>query len=183
MPEVYYLIPMVAGPYSRENPQRPDFVDEIRCNWTGHNVDELGVYVCLVNTTAAKHADLASRTGVRQLPSGVTWSTVISTLTSAQRTAISNWCSAHSIPYASTETVGQLLVRVISSGLFSLGTTTLTTQYQNLTQARKDKITAVCARLGIAQPTATETVRQIVNRVGPIVWPGNDRAKVQVGEF
>ena len=68
MPVAYYIIPMVAGPYSRGNGQRPDYVDEIRCNWTGHNIDDYGIYLCKVNTTDAKHTDLASRTGVRQLP-------------------------------------------------------------------------------------------------------------------
>ena len=174
MPVAYYIIPMVAGPYSRANPQRPDYVGEIRCNWTGHNVDDLGVYICKVNTTDAKHADLASRQGVRQLPRSVTWDTVISTLTAPQRNAISNWCNSKNIPYDASETVGQLLVRIINSGLFGLGNTALTTQFQNLTQAQKDKIVALCAKWGQAQPGATETVRQVTNRLGPIFWPGSE---------
>ena len=38
MPVNYYIIPQTAGPYSRSNPQMPMYVDEIRCNWTGHPV-------------------------------------------------------------------------------------------------------------------------------------------------
>lgn len=183
MPIAYYIIPMVAGPYSRTNKQRPDYVDEIQCNWSGHNVDALGVYVCLVNTTEAKHADLASRASVRQLPRSVTWDTVLSTLPTAARNAILNWCSAHGIPYDATETVGQLLMRIINSGLLSLGATALTTQHRNLTQAQRDKIAALCQRKEQAIPSDTETVRQISDRLGRVVWPGNDRTRVNVDEF
>jgi hypothetical protein len=171
--EAYYIIPMVAGPYSRENPQRPDYVDEIRCNWTGHNVDELGVYVCKVNTTEEKHTDLASRTNVRQLPRAYTWDTLISSLPVAARNVISTWCSNKGIPYTSTETIGELLMRIICSGVFSLGNTGLTTQFRNLTQARKDKIQVLCDKWGITYST-TDTVRTIVDRCGPKFWPGNN---------
>jgi hypothetical protein len=174
---------MVAGPYSRENKQRPMYVDEIRCNWTGHNVDELGYYVCKVNTTDAKHTDLASRTGVRQLPRNYTWNTVINTMPLPAQNVIKNWCNDRGIPYDATETLGELLMRIINSGLFSLGSTALTTQYQNLTQLQKDKITAICQRTGIAVPEATETVRSITNRAGRVTWPGDDSSKVWVDEF
>lgn len=183
MPVAYYLIPMVAAPYSRTNPQRPQYVDEIRCNWTGHNADALGVYVCKVNTTEAKHTDLVARTGVRQLPRNATWDTVISTLPAAARNAISNWCNSHDIPYDSTETIGQLLMRVINSGAFDLRNIALATQYQNLGTAQREKIAALCARWNITAPAPTETVRQITNRLGPIFWPGSDDSKVYVAEF
>lgn len=181
MPIGYYLIPMVDPPYSRENKQRPQYVDEIRCNWSGHNVDELGYYVCKVNTTVDKHTDLASRTGVRSLR--FAWDTVISTLTPVQRNAIKNWLTGKGLPYDASETIGELLMRVINSGLFSLGSTALTTQYQNLTQLQKDKIAAICQRTGIAVPEATETVRSITNRAGRVTWPGDDSSKVWVDEF
>jgi len=183
MPVAYYIVPMVTGPYSRTNPQRPQFVDEIACNWSGHNVDALGVYICKVNTTEAKHTDLAGRAGVRQLPRSATWDTVISTLPPAARNAISNWCNGKGIPYSSAETIGQLLMRIINSGLFALGATALATQYQNLSQAQRDRIAALCQKWGIAQPASTETVRQISDRLGPVFWPGNDDTKVHVGEF
>jgi hypothetical protein len=183
MPEAYYIIPMTTAPYSRTNPQRPMYVDEIACNWSGHNVDTLGVYVCMVNTTEAKHTDLASRAGVRQMPRAYTWDTVISTMPAAARNTISNWCTSKSIPYDSTDTIGQLLQRIINSGVFSLGNTAVTTQYQNLTQDQKDKITALCTKWSITQPTATETIRSINRRTGGIWWPGNDRTKVRVDEY
>lgn len=182
MPEAYYIIPMVAGPYSRANPQRPDYVDEIKCNWSGHNVDALGVYICLVNTTEAKHTDLASRSGVRQMPRGYTWDSVISTLPANGRNAISRWCGDHGIPYDSSETIGQLLMRVINSGLFELGNTALDTQFQNLSQAQKDKIDALCQKHGIAHGQ-TDTVRQISDRCGRVFWPGDDRSKIKVEEY
>ena len=174
---------MVAEPYSRLNPQRPDYVDEIQCNWSGHNVDELGVYVCKVNTTEAKHTDLASRSGVRQLPRSASWDTVISTLPAAARNAIGNWCSNKGIPYDATDTIGELLMRIINSGLFALGNTALTTQYRNLTQAQKDKISALCQRWGQSVPADTDTVRTISNRMGRLFWPGDDDTRVYVDEF
>lgn len=172
MPVGYYIIPMVSGPYSRENPQRPMYVDEIRCNWTGHNVDALGVYVCKVNTTDAKHADLASRAGVRALPRNVTWDTVISSLTAVQRNAISNWCNSKGIPYDSSETVGEFLMRVINSGLFGLGNAALSTQVRNLNPAQQAAIAALCEKWGVAYAD-TDTVWQVSNRFGRVAWPGD----------
>ena len=172
MPIGYYLIPMVAGPYSRTNPQRPAYVDEIRCNWTGHNVDALGVYVCKVNTTAAKHTDLASRAGVRQLPLSITWETVISSLTPVQRNAISNWCSNHGIPYDAAETVGDLLMRVINSGLWQLGSTARTAAFATLTAAQQDRIRALCIKWGQPEPQAAETVAALSQRLGAVYWHG-----------
>jgi len=183
MPEAFYIIPMVAGPYSITNQQRPMYVDTIRCNWTGHNVDDLGVYVCKVNTTEAKHTALTGMANVRQLPREYTWDTPLSDLKAQQRNAISNWCSNKGIPYDETETIGELLMRVINSGVLSLGNTALTTEYQNLTQTQKDKITTVCTRHRLAQPSSTETVRQISNRLGIVLWPGNDNTKVHVEEY
>jgi hypothetical protein len=184
MPEVYYVIPMVAGPYSRANPQRPDYVDAIQCNWTGHNVDLFGVYVCLVNTTAAKHTDLASRAGVYQLPTAYTWDTVISTMQAAARNYIRNLCENRlGIAYSTAETLGELLMRVINSGLFDLGATDPATQFQNLSAAQQNKIIALFAKWGMTLPAQTETVQQISDRGGAMYWPGNDRSKVYVEEF
>jgi len=63
-----------------------------------------------------------------------------------------------------------------------LGLTSTTTQFQNLNQAQKDKIDAVYARFGVTH-TATETLRVITRQLGPFLWPGNDRTKVNVDEF
>lgn len=183
MPVGYYIIPMVAGPYSEENPQRPAYVDEIRCNWTGHAVDALGVYVCKVNTSDTKHADLDGRAGVRSLPRNVTWDTVISTLPGVARNRISAWCTAHSVPYDASETIGQLLQRVISAGLLDLHGQVLTAQFQSLSAERQQKIRNLCQRFNRSEPISTETVRQIVNRLGDDVWPGNNTARVHVEEF
>jgi hypothetical protein len=181
---LYYIIPMVAGPYSRTNAQRPDYVDEIQCNWSGHNVDALGMYVCMVNTTAAKHADLASRAGVVQMPSVYTWDTVVSTTQAAARNRIRNFLLILNIaPYTSTETIGDVLQRVINSGLWDLGNVAQNTIFSNLNQGQQNKIISICKRLGLPTPTASETVSQLSKRTGPMVWPGNDRSIVNVGEF
>jgi hypothetical protein len=173
MPEAYYIIPIVPPPYSVGHGERPAYVDEIRCNWTGHPAPDLGVYVCKVNTTEAKHAALAASAGVRQLPPGVTWTTIISTLKPAQRTAISNWCNNKGIPYDSAETIGDLLLRIIASGLFTFGATALTTQFQNLNQTQQDKLTAICRKWGLPDPTNAETIKQLSKRMGQAYWPAN----------
>lgn len=184
MSVAYYIIPMVAGPYSRMNPQRPDYCDEIQCNWTGHNVDAFGVYVCFVNTTAAKHADLASRAGVYQIPSAYTWDTVISTMQAAARNYIRNLCENRlGIEYSTSETLGELLMRVINSGLFELGSTPTSTQFQNLSANQRDKILAFFAKWGLTTPAPTATVAEINNQFGPVAWPGGDSSKVHVEEF
>jgi hypothetical protein len=184
MPILYYMIPMVAGPYGRTNPQRPQYVDEIACNWSGHNVNTLGVYVCMVNTTAAKHADLASRADVFQLPAQYTWDTVISDMQAAARNYVRNLCNNRlGIDYDATETIGECLMRIINSGLFELADTPVTAQFQSLSANQQAKIVALFQRLGLTIPSATETVKQISQRGGRVVWPGNDRSKVNVDEF
>lgn len=167
----YYIIPMVTGPYTKESPNRPQYVDEIRCNWTGHNVDSLGVFICKVNTTEEKHTDLAGRSGVRQLPRNYTWETVISTMPPAARNIISNWCNNKDIPFDSTETIGSFLQRVICQGVFTIGKTALATPFQDLTQDQKDKITSLCQKWGITYQT-TDTIKQLATRCGPIFWDG-----------
>ena len=111
MPIGYYLIPMVDPPYSRENKQRPQYVDEIRCNWSGHNVDELGCYICLVNTTPAKHGDLSSRAGVIRL--GDRWEEPSN---SNSRAALQKWMGKKKMAYDANETVGDLANRIIKNG-------------------------------------------------------------------
>ena len=173
MPEAYYIIPMVAGPYSRTNPQRPMYVDEIRCNWTGHNVDELGIYVCKVNTTEAKHTDLSGRAGVRQLPREYTWDTLIADMHPAARNFVRNFLLDHGLPQAAPdETIGDVLMRVINSGLFSLGNAPLELQFQYLTQAQQNKISALYNKWGIAY-TPTDTVKDLSRRGGRAWWNGN----------
>jgi hypothetical protein len=180
MPVQYYIIPMVSPPFSRQNPQRPDYVDEIRCNWTGHHVDTLNVYVCKVNTTPAKHTDLASRAGVRQLPAGITWDTVINTLPANQQNALSSWLASRDIPFDPTETVGELLQRIINTGLFNFGNTPVNTQFVSLTQTQRDTVIAMCNKWGKPVPNNTDTLKQISKHVGSFVWNAPAYA---VGEF
>lgn len=173
MPEAYYVIPMTSPPYSWANRQKPLYLDAIQCNWTGHNVDALGVYVCKVNTTEAKHTQLAAQAGVYQLPRQYTWNTVISTMQAAARNYIrNNICTPFGIPYDSTETLGELCMRVINSGLFDLGSTPLDTQFQNLTTAQQNKIDVLCRKWGISY-APTDTVKQLSNRGGRLWWPGD----------
>lgn len=165
---------MVAGPYSRTNAQRPDYVDQIRCNWTGHNVDALGVYVCKVNTSEAKHTQLAAQPGVVQLPREYTWDTVISTMQAAARNRIRNFATTIGIDYDTTETIGEFAQRVINSGLWDLGNTVTSVQFQNLTPGQQNKIINLCQKWGLPAPTATETVKQLSSRGGKKWWAGNE---------
>ena len=170
MPVSYYLIPMVAGPYSRINHQRPDYVDEIRCNWTGHNIDSIGMYVCKVNTTLAKHTDLSSRAGVRALPAEYSWDTIISTMQPAARNYISNQiCSAFNIDYDDTETLGELLQRVINSDLFDTFGVLNSETFANLSPSQQNRITNLFNKWGI--PLAeTDTVKDLSKRGGQKWW-------------
>lgn len=174
---------MVAGPYNRQNPQRPDYVDEIQCNWTGHNVDAYSVYICKVNTTEAKHTDLNSRAGVRQLPRAANWNTQISTLAQNTQNVISNWCAGKDIPFDSSDTIGELLVRIIAAGIVGFGNISLATQYQTLSQNMQDKILAIVQRFNLPSPQPTTTVRTMARVLGLALWPGNDEKRVRVDEF
>lgn len=189
MPVGYYLIPAASGPYDFINQDRPDYIQpqrggtpEVPTNWTGHPVYALGYWVCKVNTTEENHTLLASKANVRQLPRNYTWDTVISTMPAAARNAISNWCTQRGIAYDSTDTIGQFLMRVIVVGICNLGNTTQTTQFQNMTLARRNAITAACQAYEIALPTNTETARSILRRLGPLIWNGNS-TDVNVEEF
>lgn len=180
MPVRYYIIPVVAGPYNRGNPQRPDYVDEIRCNWTGHNIDSIGMYVCKVNTTDIKHTDLQSRTGVKVLPEPYTWDTVISTMQAAARNYISNQiCSAFNIDYDETETLGELLQRVINSDLFDTFGVLNDTEYQSLSPSQQNRIANLFNKWGIPL-TGTDTVKELSRRGGQKWW---DAPNLYVGEF
>lgn len=172
MPIGYFIVPMVPGPYSRENPQRPAYLDEIQANWTGHNVDDLGVYVIKVNSTAEKLADLDSRLGVRSLPRDYTWETVIGDLPIVARTFVQNWLTNHDLPYDATETIGELLQRIINSGLFTLRNVALTATVGSLTTDQRDRIALLCGRWGIEYSDG-DTVRQLTDRCGPVFWPGD----------
>lgn len=181
MPVGYYLIPMVAGPYSRFNKQRPDYVDAIECNWTGHNVDAMGVFVCKVNTTEAKHTDLASRSGVNRIPEPYTWDTVIADMHVAARNYVANnICAPLNIPYDETETIGEFLMRVINTDLFSLEDTPVDTEYQNLTSSQQNKVANLLSKWGLQPPINTETVKQLSNRGGNKWWNGD---KLVVEEY
>ena len=170
MAEAYYIIPIVAGPYSEENRKRPDYVDEIQCNWTGHNVDALGVYICKVNTTEAKHTDLNGCPGVQQLPREYTWDTVIADMHVAARNYIANnVCAPMDIPYDETETIGEFLMRVINTGLFEFGELALNTQFYELPISSQNKIINLCTKWGIPI-NDTDTLREISDRVGPVFW-------------
>jgi len=177
MPVGYYLIPMTSGPYSRANPQRPQYVDEIRCNWTGHNVDLFTLFVCKVNTTAEKHADLSSRAGVFPFPEGVEWDTVISTLAANLRNRIRTKLTQHDIPYDPSETIGELVMRVINIGLWHdpdtvENVTAVDALFSALPPGQQNKITALCTKWALPPPANTETVSAMSKRMGPRWWYG-----------
>jgi hypothetical protein len=127
------------------------------------------VYLCVVNTTEAKHTQLASQTGVRQLPRGYTLDTVISSLNGAGRNRISDLCTSFGIPYISSETIEQFIGRVIGSGAFELGAIDVSTQFSGLPPGQQQKIQSMFNKWGIPY-SSTDTVRQIVDKFRPVSW-------------
>jgi hypothetical protein len=174
MTEQFYIIPMAPGPYSATNKQRPDYVEAVGClNWHGAPVFAFDVYVCRINTTPARHADLASRAGVRQFPAGVTWDTVISALTNLQQNFVSNVCSQLGIAFDASETVGGLLSRILFSANLSFGNISTTTQYNALTQIQRDGLAGFAQRWGLQPPGANETIKNMTGRMGAKMWNGS----------
>lgn len=63
-----FLVPMTEPPYSRQNPQRPMYMDELRINWTGSPLFKAKHYVVKTNSTAAKLLLLQNKPGVIDFP-------------------------------------------------------------------------------------------------------------------
>lgn len=59
---------MTEPPYSRENPQRPKYMDELRINWTGSPLMIKKHYLIKANSTLVKLNELQSQDGVIDLP-------------------------------------------------------------------------------------------------------------------
>lgn len=170
MPVGYYIIPAVPGPYSRQNPMRPQYVDEIRCNWTGYPVPSLAIFICKVNSTDVKLADLDSRNGVYALPRGYTWDTPLLSLPAGARVAISNWCANHNIVYDENETIGELLLRIINSDLFNIFGVPRDATFGSLNSEQKNRILNLFIKHNLAPPSDTETVASISKRGGGTWW-------------
>lgn len=176
----YYLVPMSAPPYSRENPQRPLYMDDIRCNWTGHPLNGLGYYVCLVNTTDAKHSELANQPGVQRLPGN--WNTPVLSLSTPLQNTINRWCNNHNIPYDPNETIGELIERIIASAVLGLQGYQLSTPFSLLPAYKRKQIIAFCQQSKFAIPNDNETMSTLLHRSGRDIWPGNDPKRVYVEE-
>lgn len=63
-----FLVPMTEPPYSRQNPQKPMYMDELRINWTGSPLFKSKYYVVKANGTVAKLIELQGKTGVKDFP-------------------------------------------------------------------------------------------------------------------
>lgn len=63
-----FLIPMTEPPYSRENPQRPQYMDELRINWTGSPLMVKKHYLVMANSTPEKLLELQNKKGVIDMP-------------------------------------------------------------------------------------------------------------------
>ena len=180
MPVYYYLVPMSAPPYSRENPQRPLYMDEIRCNWTGHPLEGFGYYICLVNTTAAKHTKLASQPGVQRLPGN--WDTPVLSLSTPLQNTIKKWCDNHNIPYDPNETIGELIERIVASAVLGLQGYQLSTPFSLFPTDKREQILSFCQRFKLTIPNDRETIGALLHRSGHDMWPGNDPKRVYVEE-
>ena len=172
----YYIIPIAPPPYGPGNGERPLYVDAIRCNWTGQPFRSLGVYICKLNTTDAKHADLEAQTGVRRLPD---WNMPLSDLPPGKLNALANWCAGHDIAFDATETVGSFILRVVNLLGFGIRGVAGTATVGSLTQTRRDRIANLLAKWGKAY-SDTETVSSLLPRCAPGRWRLNE---CQVEEF
>ena len=180
MPVQYYIIPPTAPPYSEAAPQEPQYVSEIRCNHIPYYLPSFNQFLVMVNTTPAKHADLAGRAGVRQLPAGITVDTVISTLSNPAQNVISNFCTQIGIPFDVTETIGGLLNRIILSDICTFGGTSTTTQYNALTAEQQNRLSNLFLRSNSKTPGANETIKGLSERIKNKLF--SERVLI-VGEF
>jgi len=173
MPEQFYLIPQSDPPWSITNKHRPVALDGIVCNYICKDVPAFSAFLVKVNTTEANHAVIAARPNVRQLPAGLTWETVISTMSTPQRNFISNLCGQLGIPYDDTETLGELLNRIVFSADLSLGSASVTTQYNTLTVGQQNALNNFCAKWQKQNPGSNETIKGLVARLAKTMWDGS----------
>ena len=59
---------MSEPPYSKENPQRPQYMDELRINWTGSPLMIKKHYLVMANSTPEKLLELQNKKGVIDMP-------------------------------------------------------------------------------------------------------------------
>lgn len=59
---------MTEPPYSKENPQRPQYMDNLRINWTGSPLFAKKYYLVKANSTLEKLNTLQAEAGVIDLP-------------------------------------------------------------------------------------------------------------------
>lgn len=63
-----FLVPMTKPPYSKENKQRPEYMDELRINWTGSPLFVKKHYLIMANSTPEKLLELQNKPGVIDMP-------------------------------------------------------------------------------------------------------------------
>jgi hypothetical protein len=178
MPIRFYVIPMEPGPYSRDNGQRPMYLDALQANWSGYPLFQWDRYLCQVNTTPAKHTILDAQAGVIGLPD-IALSTLVAGLPLAARTRISTFLGNIGIPYEPDETVGDLIQRVIAYAEFRLGNDARDTVIGTLSQAKRDRIATLMAKFDLAY-SELESIGTVVVRARARMW---EPTKTMVGEF
>jgi hypothetical protein len=166
--KVFYIIPMTTVVEGSRTIQKPDFVDALQCNWTGHNLDHYNVYICMVNTTEAKHTQLAAQTGVRQLPR-VKLSRLVSSMPAGVISKIQTVLTNLDLPYYADESLKQLMQRILVSGLFEIPNISLDTLLRDLPQAVQTRGAAFMDKWGVSY-SGTDTVGQIIARCRDVFW-------------
>lgn len=169
MPIAYYLIPIVEGPYSRENPQRPKYVSVIRCNWVGQCLPLLkNHYLCKVNTTETKHAALQAEIGVRLLPR-YPLLTLVGNLPAGAIQQIHAALTWLALPYYADETLRHLIQRIVVSGLFGLPNVGRDTLLRDLPLAVRQRGGALLDKWNIPY-TGNDTVLEVLQHCRDIFW-------------
>jgi hypothetical protein len=156
------------------------YYDEIGLNVTVYPLTRYGVFLVKTNTTPAKHADLLSRAGVRQFPQGITFDTVINTLSNPFQNAIQNFCTDAGLPFDATETIGGLFHRLILSDICDFAGTSITTQYNALPQSQKNSLDSFLSKWGYQGAGANETIKGLGERLKHKIW---DAELYNVEEF
>lgn len=59
---------MSSPPWSKQNPQGPLYMDELRTNWSGSPLPQSSAYVVKVNSTPEKLLELQNKPGVVDFP-------------------------------------------------------------------------------------------------------------------
>ena len=165
----YYIIPTTDPPYSVFNPKAPKYLDDLKCDSTGHNLDKFGVYICAVITTDEKHKILCEQKGALSLPG---WDDPLSKMDITKAVGLAAWLDSKGLAFDSKETTAKLLHRMLACSLLGLtGREDVTTSKDALTISQKSALSTLCTLREITV-SSNDTIRTISDKIGEKCWNG-----------